>query len=106
MPQNAKQIKTLEQPPSDENRTPEQLHKDYLVERELADRLRRATRSERQQLYSTVYDELFRQIPDHPQLTRKNQRPRRRPPNPPLRLRPPRSCPLPKRSAQTISAWR
>ena len=40
----------------------------YLVERELADRLRRAPASERLALYRQVYDELFRRVPDHPQL--------------------------------------
>ena len=71
VPQSANQFKIIEQPPADENRTPAQLRKDYLVERGLADRLRSATKSDRQRLYSTVYDELFRQVPDHPQLTRK-----------------------------------
>lgn len=36
---------------------------------ELADRLRRATRLERRQLYGSLYDELFRRVSDHPQLT-------------------------------------
>ena len=40
----------------------------YLVERELADRLRRAPACERLALYRQVYDELFRRVPDHPQL--------------------------------------
>lgn len=40
----------------------------YLVERDLADRLRRAPRPERLRLYRDVYDELFRRVPDHPQL--------------------------------------
>lgn len=42
----------------------------YQVERELADLLRRSTSSERTRLYSTVYNELFRRVPDHPQLCR------------------------------------
>jgi SAM-dependent methyltransferase len=41
----------------------------YLVERELADRLRRAPTAERLKLYREVYSELFRRVPDHPQLT-------------------------------------
>ncbi len=49
-------------------RTPEQLRHHYEVERRLADRLRRATPEERGRLYSEVYDELFRSVPDHPQL--------------------------------------
>jgi SAM-dependent methyltransferase len=47
-------------------RTPEQLRHHYLVETELANRLRRATRSERRNLYTQVYDELCRRVPDHP----------------------------------------
>jgi SAM-dependent methyltransferase len=54
-----------------ETRSPERLHEHYIVERQLADRLRQATPAERAALYSTVYDELFRRVPDHPQLTRK-----------------------------------
>lgn len=43
----------------------------YEVERELADRLRSAGPDERRRLYGAVYDELFRRVPDHPQLVRK-----------------------------------
>lgn len=43
----------------------------YRVEIELADRLRHAPRAERLGLYGEVYDELFRRVPTHPQLTRK-----------------------------------
>lgn len=52
-------------------RTPAQLRQHYLIERELADRLRRATKEERKILYGECYDELFRRVPDHPQLVRK-----------------------------------
>ena len=52
-------------------RTPEELKEHYLIERELADRLRRADRTERAALYGVLYDELFRRVPRHPQLTRK-----------------------------------
>jgi SAM-dependent methyltransferase len=54
-----------------EHRSPDRLWHHYVVELELADRLRRATRQERRRLYQVVYDELFRMVPDHPQLTRK-----------------------------------
>ncbi len=54
-----------------EARNPERLYAHYLVERELADRLRRASREERATLYGMVYDELFQKVPDHPQLTRR-----------------------------------
>src|SRR6187455_1715971 len=43
----------------------------YRVEVELASRLRDAPRAERLGLYGAVYDELFRRVPTHPQLTRK-----------------------------------
>jgi SAM-dependent methyltransferase len=43
----------------------------YRIEIELADRLRAAPRAERLGLYGQVYDELFRRVPLHPQLTRK-----------------------------------
>jgi SAM-dependent methyltransferase len=39
------------------------------VERELADRLRHATKEQRRMLYSAVYDELFKRVPQHPQHT-------------------------------------
>jgi SAM-dependent methyltransferase len=52
-------------------RSLERLRAHYLIEQELADRLRNADAADRQHLYSTVYDELFRRVPDHPQLTRK-----------------------------------
>src|SRR5262245_16108268 len=47
------------------------LRRHYLVERELADCLRRAGPAQRKALYRTVYDELFRRVPDHPQHSRK-----------------------------------
>lgn len=53
-------------------RTPESITRHYRVERELADRLRNATRAERTDLYSLVYDELFRRVPDHPMLARRS----------------------------------
>jgi len=49
-------------------RTPEQIRRHYEVERELADRLRSASREERRSLYVSLYDELFRRLPDHPML--------------------------------------
>jgi hypothetical protein len=55
-----------------EHRTIEHLREDYEVERELADRLRNASRQDRRHLYSFVYDELSGRMPRHPQLTRKS----------------------------------
>jgi SAM-dependent methyltransferase len=55
----------------DDRRTPEQIREHYEVERELARRLRDASPQERRLLYSSLYNELFRRVPHHPQLTRK-----------------------------------
>jgi SAM-dependent methyltransferase len=52
-------------------RTPEQIREHYEIEKELASRLRNASKEERRSLYAAVYDELFRRVPSHPQLTQK-----------------------------------
>jgi SAM-dependent methyltransferase len=57
-------------PAAGETRTVDRLRLHYLVERQLAERLRRAPRAERRTLYRDLYHELLRQVPDHPQLTR------------------------------------
>ncbi len=54
-----------------ESRTQSSLLFHYIVERDLASQLRRAWAEERLGLYRTVYNELFRRIPDHPQQIRK-----------------------------------
>jgi 2-polyprenyl-3-methyl-5-hydroxy-6-metoxy-1,4-benzoquinol methylase len=54
-----------------ERRSPALLRQHYEVEKELADRLRHATREQRRSLYGQVYDELYQRVPQHPQLTRK-----------------------------------
>ena len=46
-----------------------ELKKIFQVEVEQADKLRRATSAERKMLYSSVYEEYFRRLPFHPQLT-------------------------------------
>ncbi len=51
-----------------DTRTPDRILAHYLVERELADRLRHASAHERLSLYGEVYEEIFRRVPDHPQL--------------------------------------
>lgn len=56
-------------PPSD--RSPEQLWNHYLVERELAARLKSADRAQRRDIYATMYSELFSRVPDHTRLTRR-----------------------------------
>ena len=56
----------------DEARTPERLLAHYVVERELADRVRAAASAEeRRALFATMYEELFRRVPDHPRLTQR-----------------------------------
>ena len=54
-------------PPS-ETRTRKELLEHYEIEKELADRLRASDRNERLQLYQSIYDELFRRVPHHPQV--------------------------------------
>jgi SAM-dependent methyltransferase len=61
----------LRKPPPGESRSPEQLREQYVLEKELAARLRNATGRERTHLYSWAYEELFRRIPHHPQLRSK-----------------------------------
>jgi SAM-dependent methyltransferase len=56
----------------DESRTGEQLREHYEVEKELAARLRNASRQERRYLYSSLYDEMYRRVPHHPMLSRKS----------------------------------
>ena len=52
--------------PKSEPRSKTALQRHYEVEKALADRLRHASKTERQTLYSEVYDDLFRQITDLP----------------------------------------
>lgn len=53
-------------------RAPDQIREHYEIERRLAHRLRNSTREERKTLYTSLYDELFRSVPHHPQLTIKS----------------------------------
>jgi len=55
-----------------ENRTAAQLREHYDIEKELAAKLRNASREERQRLYTSLYNELFQRVPSHPQLTQKS----------------------------------
>jgi len=61
--------------PESESRNPDQLREHYEVEKELANRLRLAPSDERRELYRSVYDELFRRVPTHPQVTRRDADP-------------------------------
>lgn len=54
-----------------EVRTPEQLWEQYQIEKELARSLREASRENRRTLYANAYNELFRRVPHHSQLTKK-----------------------------------
>jgi len=54
-----------------ESRTAAELREHYLIERELADRVRKTNKEGRRHLYTEVYDELYRRVPSHPQLVRK-----------------------------------
>lgn len=49
-------------------RTQEQIREHYLVEKELAQRLRSASKMERRVLYTALYDELMERVPHHPRL--------------------------------------
>lgn len=51
-------------------RTMAQKQAHYVIEKELAGRLRNSTRDERRLLYAELYDELYRRLPDHPLLIR------------------------------------
>jgi len=56
-------------PRGDEPRSADRLRLHYTVERRLADRLRAAqTVDERRAIFSSMYEELFRLVPDHPRL--------------------------------------
>lgn len=57
----------IRKPRADDKRPVEQIIEHYTVEKQLADRLRNATKAERRTLYSSVYDELFQRLPHHPQ---------------------------------------
>ncbi len=59
---------TPEEGPTDRSAA---LRRHYEIERELAERLRRAPKAERWRLYGPVYEELFRRLPDQPQLAQK-----------------------------------
>jgi 2-polyprenyl-3-methyl-5-hydroxy-6-metoxy-1,4-benzoquinol methylase len=52
-------------------RTRKQRLHHYKIERNLAEKLRSAPKPERLSMYANVYDELFRLVPHHPQLTKK-----------------------------------
>jgi SAM-dependent methyltransferase len=64
-------VRLLRAAPRSERRSPAQLHEQYEIEKSLAARLRNATRADRRELYSSAYDELYKRVPHHSQLTKK-----------------------------------
>ncbi|UCF07112.1 MAG: class I SAM-dependent methyltransferase [bacterium] len=52
-------------------RSERQIHEHYEIEREIADKLRSASAGERRRMYSSIYEELFRRVPHHPQIFKK-----------------------------------
>jgi len=69
-------IPTEEKSPAE--RSAEQIRNHYLIEKELAAQLRAATKEDRRVLYTTLYDELFRRVPDHPQISLRHDASNRR----------------------------
>lgn len=55
--------------PLPNGRSYEQVKNHYLVEKALADKLKNSAREQRAEIFSTMYDELFSKVPDHPRLT-------------------------------------
>ena len=53
------------------NRNLEQIKNHYVVEKAIAERLKKSSHEERKRIYATMYDELFSQVQDHPRLTRR-----------------------------------
>lgn len=58
--------------PIPENRTYENVLHHFEIESAIAKQLMAADREGRKKIYSTMYDELFAQVPDHPRLTRRD----------------------------------
>ena len=52
-----------------ESQSIDRVYEHYTIEKQLADRLRAAPANQRARVYGEVYDELFRRIPDRPQLS-------------------------------------
>jgi SAM-dependent methyltransferase len=65
-------LKLKEKLPPD--RTLEQVERHYLVEKAIAKRLKECSREQRSAMYATMYNELFALVPDHPRLTRRQNK--------------------------------
>jgi SAM-dependent methyltransferase len=57
--------------PNNDIRTIERIREHYKVEKKLASQLRNSNEEDRRILYTSLYEELFKSLPDHPQLLRK-----------------------------------
>jgi len=57
--------------PRSEKRSFDRLLHHYNVEKALAQKLRESTREDRAVLYNSLYDQLFKAVPDHPLLSKK-----------------------------------
>ena len=62
---------TVVVPPT--TRTREALWHHYSVETALANEIKDAPKKTRLELYRTLYDKLFAQVPDHPRLLKRNR---------------------------------
>lgn len=59
---------------SSDRRTLNELREHYVIERDLASKLRNANKKERRHLYHTVYEEMFERVPSHPELIAKRSK--------------------------------
>lgn len=58
--------------PLPKNRSLGQIMNHYVIEKSIADRIKKAnSQEERKRIYVNMYDELFSQVPDHPRLTQR-----------------------------------
>jgi SAM-dependent methyltransferase len=57
--------------PLPSNRSYDQVLNHYLIEKALATKLKAADRESRKKIYSSMYNELFSKVPDHPRLTKR-----------------------------------
>jgi SAM-dependent methyltransferase len=56
----------------EDRRNFERIEYQYAIEKDLALKLRNSRKEDRQYLYNHLYDRLFQQVSDHPQINRKN----------------------------------
>ena len=56
----------LSRRPQSDQRTVDEICHHYAVERELSDQLRHSSKEDRQQLYSSLYDEIYKRVPNIP----------------------------------------